>query len=71
MQVTGRAVGGPRHGVRLTALPSWDGRIQKNSNTAPDDKRGRIYLDGRYVWQPDTLTWLWVDVRNPDTEAQR
>jgi len=72
MQVTGKAVGGPRDGIKLTAGVDWDGRVQVFTTSAPDDKRGRTYHKGRYIWSDVTSTWNWrADEKSPDARTQR
>jgi len=71
--LSGKAIGGPRDGVRLEALPTWDGRITVHSTTAVEDKRGRGHHPGRYTWDPDQTTWVWVAdaAKSPRTGTQR
>lgn len=53
--LTGKAVGGPRDGVRLSAGVSWDGRValKREGNTGSST----LWHPGRYVWQDETWTW--------------
>jgi hypothetical protein len=80
MMLAGRAIGGPRDGVRLEAHPTWDGRIlipskaaehRPDRDTAPDDRRGRTYHPGRYAWDSERSTWAWVNVETPDAGTPR
>lgn len=52
----GRAVGGPRDGVRLTADRMWDGRIRMPSRAGQGEHRDVNWHDGHYVWHD---TWVW------------
>jgi len=47
MMLRGRAVGGPRDKVIIEAGSSWSGFICK-------------VLNGRYVWDHTTGTWVWT-----------
>lgn len=53
-----RAVGGPRDGVLLEALPNWNGAVRKP--TGPGNPP--IQYRGRYVWDyhPETRQYRWV-----------
>lgn len=56
----GIAVGGPRHGVKLDAAPSWDGRIAIPRQDPSSEKR-RFY-PGKYIWGYSFShgdTWCW------------
>lgn len=49
----GKAVGGPRDGVKVGAGPRWDGRVAKNEGKG-------TYWPGRYKWDYEELhTWVW------------
>ena len=50
-----RALGGPRDGVKLTAGPSWNGRVETPQSTPKAPK----YYGGRYVWDWDFQAWIW------------
>lgn len=56
--VKARAVGGPRDGVLLEALPNWNGTVSK---PIPGSNQSKPY-PGRYVLDvhPDTYRVLWV-----------
>lgn len=57
MRLSGRAVGGPRDGVRLDAPEDWDGRLVE-PHTGRCCRR-----DGYYAWAADeagVTTWRWV-----------
>lgn len=43
----GRAIGGPRHNVVLSASDAWTGFIRNHSGN-------------RYVWSQDDKTWVWT-----------
>jgi len=47
--VTGRAVGGPRNGVKLTAKANWVGTLEK-------------YSDYHYVWHYQDRCWHWTSL---------
>lgn len=53
----GKAMGGPRNGVKLSASVKWDGRLEGHK--------------GKYVWREDG--WLWVkdDIEKPMFRASR
>lgn len=54
---TGKALGGPRDNVRLSASASWDGRIILR----PPKDTGAItrYYPGRYAWSTGMRMWVW------------
>lgn len=56
----GIAVGGPRHGVRLSAPISWDGLVRKPGHTG---HTANSYYAGNYKWRYNDEygdTWVWV-----------
>lgn len=53
----GRAVGGPRNGIKLTAPLSWDGMIPLPKAT---ENAAIRYHPGRYIWQSERGMWLWI-----------
>ncbi|MGH7774435.1 MAG: hypothetical protein ACREQA_19605 [Candidatus Binatia bacterium] len=50
----GRAVGGPRHGVVLTAGIEWEGIILRKHQR----NNSRHYYQGRYIWHRNTWEWI-------------
>jgi len=60
--LTGIAIGGPRHGVKLSAGPNWNGvvRYQSPGSSAPETG---IPYPGRYVFDPVTDTWVWEEAK--------
>lgn len=57
MVITGKAIGGPRDGAKLTAPPNWNGRVAVPGG---DTSKVRREYPGHYewvwpnwVWQPD------------------
>ena len=65
----GKAKGGPRDGVKLSAPPRWDGRVRMPGSAAnhnvtdPESMRVKFY-QGHYDWKPlrwtEVHTWVWV-----------
>lgn len=56
---TGIAIGGPRDGVKLSAGPSWDGRVKDIRHSMGAIER---YFPGRYRWVE--RVWLWLPEEN-------
>lgn len=59
----GRAIGGPRNGIVLTANEAWDGRIRY-----PDTGKVREWYYGYYYWCTERGTWVWATKRKPVLE---
>lgn len=57
----GVGVGGPRNGIKLSAGPTWDGRIKKKGNENKNDNGA--YHRGRYIWDADLQVWEWFPMR--------
>lgn len=57
MMYEGKALGGPRDGVKLTAELSWDGMVEqpRKANT------GITYYPGHYQWNSRTGRWVWAE----------
>lgn len=56
----GRAVGGPRNGVKLSAGHSWDGIVYRATRQHDEYHSMRRAHPGRYIWQATDGTWLWI-----------
>lgn len=59
--VEGRAVGGPRDGIMLTASPNWDGRVQRSGKARQHNTTELQYYDGYYKWHDINGVWKWKD----------
>lgn len=53
----GRAQGGPRDGIRISAGGMWDGRIVKPKK--PKSNGNLYYHTGAYRWSLTLSTWVW------------
>jgi hypothetical protein len=60
MMYEGKARGGPRNGIKLTAGARWDGRV-KLPGKEMEGKSSHFYK-GYYQWTGSD--WLWVPVDN-------
>lgn len=49
----GKAKGGPRDGVKLTAEHAWDGLVRTG------DGKFDTYYSGYYYWSVSQQTWVW------------
>lgn len=58
--VSGKAVGGPRDGIKLTASRNWDGIVMENSVRA---------YNGKYIW--DGEGWVWKAEPDSDDGSSR
>jgi len=58
MMISGKAIGGPLDGVKVTAGVSWFGTIPTHRLRADALVR---YYPGRYVWNIDKSCWVWQD----------
>lgn len=58
--LTGVAVGGPRHGVKLTAGPHWNGIVRHQAPGSNMAEAGLPYL-GRYKFDVAVGTWIWEE----------
>lgn len=56
MMIEGRARGGPRDGIKITASSTWNGKVKEPRQR--EDAKIIRYYKGRYVW--DGETWRWV-----------
>jgi hypothetical protein len=53
MELVGKAMGGPRDGVKLMCPSSWNGRVAKPVPGPP------VYYKGHYAWDSDFGVWVW------------
>lgn len=58
--LTGIALGGPRHGVKLTAGPRWDGVVRHQQPGSMAAEAGLAY-PGRYKFDFVIDTWVWEE----------
>lgn len=56
--IAGPAVGGPCSGAKLTAMYSWDGRVELPRKS---DKTPRMFHPGHYLWDWDFKAWIWAE----------
>jgi hypothetical protein len=65
--LVGYAVGGPRHGIKLSAGHSWDGLIRQSA----ESNASIVYWPGKYIWSGGlgmsdefklAKTWIWQPV---------
>lgn len=54
----GKALGGPRAGVKLAAERNWDGIVMQPMR----NNRAQKFYSGRYRWDSTLQIWKW----NPD-----
>lgn len=57
MLLVGKAVGGPRAGVKLECPPTWDGRILKPRK--PSRLGESMHEPGKYAWDEEQGVWIW------------
>jgi len=55
MELVGRAMGGPRDGIKLMCPHTWSGRVARPTvgRSLP------IYYKGHYAWDKDFEVWMW------------
>jgi hypothetical protein len=59
--ITGIALGGPRHGVKLSAPPTWNGIVRRSSFKNPGTPESGTPYPGRYRYDPKADVWLWIE----------
>lgn len=67
---TGLGFNGPLDNVKISAGPSWDGRVKQREESVAGIMQN-VYHNGRYRWHHYSSKWVWYPSIEAATKTPR